>query len=213
MTNEIQHKTLQEILIEAMEFKGLTIPKLAQLTNIPERYLFAFRDNDLKKLPPAPYIRGYLMKIAEVLNIEGGALWEIYKRQNPVKTSGINDRLPANRFVIKSMNKKFIILGIVVILVIIYGIWEGSGYIGTPSIQITNPVENNSTSNLPYIKLAGKIDPQDKLTINEEEISSLDNGRFEKEFPLQSGVNTVEFKVKRFLGKEIKIVKQIIYQP
>jgi len=37
--------------------------------------------------------------------------------------------------------------------------------------------------------------------------------KFGNDFALQPGLNTVEFKAKRLLGKEVTIIKQIIYQP
>lgn len=209
----MQNQTLRDILMDALEVRGLTVERLAELTNIPERYLVALRDNDAKKLPAAPYIRGYLMKIGNVLEIDGRNLWEIYKRQNPLRTSGIGDRLPANRFVIKRLNPRYFILGFVAIAVIIYLVWRGGDFFGTPRINISSPAINNFVVKDSRIKLSGEINSKDKLTINGEEIIVAGNGYFEKDFSLEPGVNTVEFKVKRFLGKEITVTRQIIYQP
>lgn len=206
-------QTLRDALMDALEARGLNISRLAELTDIPERYLAALRDNDTKKLPAAPYIRGYLMKIGQTLDIDGKALWDIYRNQNPVRTSGVQDRLPINRFAIKSSNKKLIIAGAILLLAIAVLIWKGNDFLGTPKLDITNPVLNNFVTTTSTINLAGDISPKDKLTINGEEIIVDSSGHFEKDFPLQQGVNTVEFKVKRFLGRETTVDKQIIYQP
>lgn len=206
-------QTLRDTLMDALEARGLNISRLAELTDIPERYLAALRDNDTKKLPAAPYIRGYLMKIGQALEIDGKSLWDIYKNQNPIKTSGVQDRLPINRFAIKSSNKKLIIAGAALLLLVALLVWKGNDILGTPKLDITNPVLNNFVTTTSTIKLTGDIDPRDKLTANGEEIIVDSRGRFEKDFLLQPGPNTVEFKVKRFLGKETVIDKQIIYQP
>ena len=76
-----------------------------------------------------------------------------------------------------------------------------------------NPPADGAIINNPIIKLSGKVSAGDKLIINGEEILPEENGRFEKDFSLQPGINTFEFEVKRFLGKEIKIIRQVIYQP
>ena len=52
-----------------------------------------------------------------------------------------------------------------------------------------------------------------KLTINEEEVFISQDGNFSKEYSLQPGLNTVEFKASRLLGKEVTIIKEIMYQP
>ncbi|MBI2515110.1 helix-turn-helix domain-containing protein [Candidatus Wolfebacteria bacterium] len=211
--SDIQQKTLREILTETIDLRGLTIERLAELTNIPERYLTALRDGDLKRLPPGPYVRGYLMKIAEILEIDGRILWDVYKKQHPLRTSGIEDRLPRNRFALKRFKKKAVVWAIIIGLIVIYLIWQGKDFFGTPSIEIVNPVSDNAVVNSASIRLTGEVNPKDKLMVNNEEVLVEASGRFEKEFPLQPGVNTAEFKVKRFLGKETKVVRQIIYQP
>ena len=94
-----------------------------------------------------------------------------------------------------------------------YFIWRANEFLGIPQIEIAVPSINNAVVNTSSVKLSGKISPRDKLSINSQEIFTDSNGYFEQEFSLQPGLNTVEFKIKRFLGKETKVVRQIIYQP
>ncbi len=212
--NNNQFKTLRELLSEAMEFRVLNVEKLVELTDIPKHYLSALITGDFKKLPAAPYIRGYLTKISEILQIEQDVLWLAYQKESSLyKTSGPQDKLPSNRFAFKTPYKKTTITIVVVILVVvIYFAWQFGNFFGTPKIEIVSPAVDNFTINTPSIRLIGKINPRDKLTINQEEILAEESGRFEKEFSLQLGINTVEFKVKRFLGKETKVIRQVIYQ-
>ena len=68
-----------------MDLRGMTVEKLADLSDIPERYLKALEGGDFKNLPPSPYARGYLMKIALILNVDGELLWQIYKKKTSQK--------------------------------------------------------------------------------------------------------------------------------
>ncbi|MEK7568316.1 MAG: helix-turn-helix domain-containing protein [Patescibacteria group bacterium] len=208
-----QYKNLAEIFKEAMDLRGMTVEKLADLSDIPERYLKALESGDFKNLPPSPYARGYLMKIALILNVDGELLWQIYKKENEPKVSGSLDRLPSNRFAFSPSKKKFIVLGIAAFFVIIYFGWRLADFFGTPDLKIFNPAENGVILNSDSIKLSGWANPADKLTINGEETLIKEDGSFEKEFVLEAGSNTIEFKIKRFLGKEKKEIKQVIYQP
>ncbi len=218
MTINNEFKSLKEIFNEALELRSLDVKKLSEMTDIPVHYLSAFSSGDPRKLPASPYVRGYLTKIADILKVDGNSLLEAYKQEIllwPAKSSGPEDKLPLNRFALKSKRKIAIIgasiAGIMVILIFLA--FQFSGFLGNPKIEIINPVENNIVVNNPIIKLAGITNPQDKLTINNEEVLAKSDGRFEKDFSLQSGPNAVEFKVKRFLGKEITVTKIITYQP
>ncbi len=217
MDNQNEVKTLGELLTETLDLRSLNIEKLAELTDIPLHYLVALNTGDFQKLPPAPYIQGYLMKIAEVLRIDGDLLWSTYKKEvslRLIKSSGPQDKLPSNRFAIKPANKKILIIsGIILIFIIIYLGWRLAYLLGTPKIEISSPNVDNLVVNTPSIKLVGKVSSNDKLTINNEEIFVDSTGQFEKDFSLQPGLNTIEFKVKKFLGKEITIMRRVIYQP
>jgi len=156
------------------------------------------------------------MKIADILNINSNLLWRTYKKENLFKISGAEDKLPVNRFAIRPFNKKKLAIGIVIIFIATVLIWKLNdflGILGTPSLKINAPAADNLIVNAPSIKIEGEAVAKDKLIINNEEVAVGSDGHFEKEFTLQPGINTIEFKVKRFLGKEIKIVRQVIYQP
>jgi len=213
--NELNElKTLREVIAEAMGIRGFNAETLAEMSDIPVRYINAFLEEDFSKLPPAPYIRGYLAKLGDVLNLDSEVLLETYKNENAnqaVKSSGAYDKLPSNRFVAKPANRVVVAIIIIVVLAIflIFGLKD---FFGTPGVEITSPAVNNFTTDLSSIKLIGKLDnSRDKLTINGEEILIGNDGFFEHEFSLQSGINTIEFNISRFLGKETRVIKQVIY--
>jgi len=215
MTNN-QAKRLGELITEALELRKLDVKKLSELTDIPVHYLTALIERNFSKLPPSPYVRGYLLKIAQVLRIDNNILLRAYKQELQVqslKVSGPKDKLPSNRYAFKKTRKKTIIIWFVLILLIVYLGWQANHFLGNPQIEIISPAADNLIVNTPSIKISGKIKPGDKLMINNEEVLTDKTGYFEKEISLQTNINTIEFKVKRFLGKEIKVIRQVIYQP
>ncbi len=210
-------KGLSELLNEAIALRGLDVKKLSELTDIPVHYLAALSEGDFTKLPAVPYVRGYLIKVAEALRVDADLFLRAYKQEvsfRALKTSGSEDKLPSNRFTLGTPSRKrtFIIIGIILVLVIIYLIWRIDDFLGTPKIQIFSPAADNLIVNSPSIKLSGEVSSRDKLTVNNEEILVEKNGQFQKDFSLQPGINTIEFKAKRFLGKEAKVIRQVIYQ-
>ena len=217
MEQNVFPKSFKEEVEEAMMLKGMNAAKLSEATNIPEHYLTALISHQSKNLPPPPYIRGYILRMAEVLDLDGSFLWQSYSKTLISKTSGSEDLLPFNRFALKPVSKTKIAVGIVVLFAIIYFGWRAGGFFGTPGIEITNPATDNFITKDAAITLTGKINPQDKLTINGEEITTDGKGYFEKSWDFHFSPENItaklEFKVKRLLGKEVVVDRQIIYRP
>jgi|SRR3989344_992569 len=212
-TPEQNKKTFGEALAEAISARGLSIGKIAELSGVPERFVEALRTGNYNRLPPAPYIKGYLNKISAVIGSDQEELWVLYKIDNPVRTSGRDDRLPVNRFYLKKVNKRKIALGIVTLAVLSFVVWRFDSIVGQPSIDIRNPSAATLVVNTDTIRVDGFIKSSDKLSINNEDVGVGGDGHFEKEVRLDPGMNTIDFRVKRFLGREADVIKKIIYQP
>ena len=208
---DINQKNFHEFFSEIVEKSGSNIDKLAELTDISPRYIRAFCEGDFKKLPSLPYVRGYLMKLSYVLGINGHELWQAYKEELKEKIT-VDDTLPVNRFALKSRSFKGLVIGIILIFVIIFLIWRLDDLLGIPKIEIASPT-NDLIINEDIIIIKGVVNNyRDKLLINNEEIFIAQDGKFEKEYHLAPGANVIEFRLKRFLGKEINEVRRVIYQ-
>lgn len=206
-------KDFKALLSEAMELKNMNWAKLSQLTGIPDRYLTAFQTLNIRQLPAAPYVRGYLHKIALVLHLNAEELWQLYKKELAPKTSGALDKLPSNRFAIQSLNKNWVIAAVIIVLALLYLLVNAGNIFGAPTLEIISPEASIISITEPIVSLTGKFNSKDKLTINGEETLSNESGEFQTTFGLQPGLNTIEFKVKRFLGKETMVLRQVLYEP
>ena len=207
-----QEKTLQIIFEEALDQKNISHEKLADITEIPKRYLIAVQNTEVNKLPSAPYVRGYLKKICEVLGLNFEEIWEIYKKELSHKTSGAFDKLPINRFAIHKINKRSIAAAIICGVLLIFFLLNFNNFFGKPYLHIENPKENITFTGDMAIDLYGKINSKDKLTINGREVVTDMAGNFEMIYELQPGLNTIEFKVTKILGKENSQIKQVMLE-
>lgn len=208
----IDGKPLKEVIATAMDERGVNIKKLTETTGIPERFVMFFLEGELRKLPPAPYVRGYLTKIARALDLNHDDLFNRYRGETGYTSSGSNDRLPGNRFVIQSAKKKMVVGIVVVLIAIAYLGWNAQKLIGAPSIEVTEPADDTITTTLDQVTIAGKTDVNNKLTINQEQLYLGSDGSFHKDYGLQIGLNTFEITAKKFLGREVTVVKKIILE-
>lgn len=209
---DIVEKHLQEIFEEVMEQKNISYERLAVSTNIPERYIVSIQNLDLKHLPAAPYVRGYLQKICETLGLNFEEIWKQYEKELSHKTSGAFDKLPINRFAIHKINRKNIAFGVAAVIILIFLALNFNNFFGKPLLKITNPSEALTTISETPINLAGMINSSDKLTINGKEIIADGNGKFETAYELQPGLNTIEFKVKKIMGGENSEIRQVMFE-
>lgn len=208
-----EQKPLNEFIKERLAEKDLNLEKALQLTEIPRHYFEAILKGQWSRLPAAPYTRGYLKKIATVLDTDAKELWDLYEHASETKVSGAGDKLPGNRFAIKTVNHRFLWPAVIAAALGIYVIFNFNRFLGVPKIEVESPLSATFVTAFSNFNLQGSVDPEDKLYINGEEVYIDKSGDFQKNYNLQPGVNTFELLVKRFLGRESKVVKQIIYQP
>jgi len=208
----VENKPIKDFILERLEAKGLTLDKTAMLTGISKHFLEAILKSEWKKLPAAPYLCGYFKKLEQALDIETGFLWKKFQEESEIRTSGASDRLPENRFAIKAENRLWLVPALIIAAIMVYVFVSSGKVTGIPDLAITNPLEATIIVNNSLFVLEGNVDPVDKLFINGEEVYVDKDGKFRENYSLQSGLNTFEFMAKKFLGKETKVVKQIIYQ-
>jgi len=202
-----------DYLREYIDIKGISIKKLSDTTNIPERYLEALLEGSDDNLPPPPYVLGYIGKLAEALEFDKEEMWRLYKRDNNLNSSGPMDRLPSNRYALKTFNKKLLIGGIIGLLVLIYLLWNFNKVLGTPNLALTYPTAENLVVRQSTISIEGRTDANAKLTINESETLVDRDGRFQEEFTLSPGLNVITIAAKKLLGKTMSVDRKIIYKP
>jgi hypothetical protein len=57
-------------LAQVREQRGMSLDELAGTTRISTRYLEAIEENAFEKLPAAPFVRGYVRQVAQILGVE-----------------------------------------------------------------------------------------------------------------------------------------------
>lgn len=206
-------KSLKDILLEAMRYYDFTVEKLSQLTSISEIYIEALIQEKFELLPPAPYVRGYIKKIAQVLNLDGDQLWQDFlKNSKKIKKSGENDKLPPNRFLVKRKSFSFLILILIIIFVFVFYFLANGKFFNKLQIDFFNLKENEIVVSDNSFVFQGKINPRNFLTINNQNVIINEDSSFEHKVELKPGLNVFEFKIKNSLGDNKVVLKQIYYQ-
>lgn len=198
---------------ERVKERGLNLKKLSDLSGISFKHLEALSYGDFNALPPAPYFRGYLVKLGDILDFDPDAWWPSIKNGDFVKNSGAEDRPPFNRFVQPKL-LSFVWIGIVVLGGLLYFALQAPRIFGRPALTVTFPTANPFVSASSSVTIRGTISGEwNELTLNGESIPTDRSGAWEKNVLLDPGLNAVRINAKKFLGGEMNIIEQIIYQP
>lgn len=207
-------KTLRDILREEMQLKGITLAKLRQQTGIAERYLSAFLEDASEKLPAAPYVRGYLLRIASTLELDGAHLWEMYRTATELKSSGAEDRMPGNRFALKRINRKLVFgVGVAALLIVYLGM-SADRFLGRPDLTLTSPSADTSVTTASIIMVSGNIEPGNIVSVGGEEVPVNADGSFEKAYSLEPGLNQITvFTENPVIGRKSEVIRRVIYEP
>lgn len=199
---------ITELLNGLLTAHGLNDEKLSHLTNIPKRFISALRTGDLSNLPAEPYTRGYLIKIAATLKTDPTELVSAYKESVPQKRrNGSSHKLPINRYEQIPLDKKWLFAGIIVVLLATFFFFRLDAILGIPELDVYVPEQTYEE----VLTVEGHVKPRDTLTLNGEIVYTDDAGNFKRDVLLQPGINTLDFRVKRFLGREVEIIKTVHY--
>jgi cytoskeletal protein RodZ len=206
-------KTLKDTLKDEMRAKSVSVAKLAELTGISISHIQALIESNFERLPAAPYVRGYLQKIAEVLEIDADIIWRRYEKESAIKRSGKTDTLPHNRYALHSVHKGMLWLVAAGIIILIIAIPALVDFFGKPSLQIDSPAqETEITTTSPYTVSGNIQNSSDRVFINETEVLVSEQGEFSIQKDLDEGVNTFVIRAQRFLGKSTTITRNVFYQ-
>jgi cytoskeletal protein RodZ len=196
-------------LNERLEKRGMSLRKLSDLSGINLRHLENISRGEYDKLPPAPYLRGYMLKLGEILEFDHEEWWNHFKNQRAAASSGYADKLPRNRFA-RSAWTKPLAFTIAAIAIVAFLGFRFSKIIGKPDLTV-DIKESSITVTSERFTVSGMLSNGDRLTINDESIPVNPDGSWAKEILLQPGLNTLEIKAEKVLGRETDIVRQIMY--
>lgn len=199
-------------IIEAMKRKGVTLERLEAVSGVSERHIMAIVEGSKKNLPAAPYLRGYLIKIGKIIDLDGEELWKGFAKEGEaIRQSGAHDKFPENTQPRKKGNMKIAAIGAGAVFVaglVALQLFRADN----PKIRFGNLDEEVTQTKERIFIIRGNSNPGFKLTLGEEEIVVREGGAFEKEVVLEPGFNTFIFTAKKPLGKEHKFPKQIFYE-
>ena len=131
-------KSFATFLDERLRERDLNLKKLSELSGITFRHLECLREGSFAHLPAAPYVRGYLKKLAGILDFDADAWWHELEYESTIQRSGRGDELPKNRFALQSLSG-YGWMALIALLAVLYIGFRFSVVFGTPQLTLAYP--------------------------------------------------------------------------
>jgi len=204
---------LGNFLFQKRREKGLSLDKLSYLSGIEKEVLENLEKDNWSELLPDIYVRGYLLKIGEVLEVDGEELWSLYKKdKRRAKIKRIKNHLPFLKRNSKKRTTFFQVIIIIIffILIGIFSFWQIKKFLKPPEIQLFSP-ENNMIVSENSIKIEGRTNAS-ILLINHQKIPLKEDGYFSFLVPLLEGTNIIEIESLNPFGQRTVLKRRVVYQ-
>lgn len=203
-----------EFFNQKLKERGFTLKHLSEATGIAIKHLENFGNGRFERLPSAPYVHGYFVKLGDILGFDPDEWWDRVKEEDIVHRSGSADRMPNNRF--SRLRGRALVWGIVALaLVGLYVALRFTTIIGEPNIVIAAPeaqaVNLTTSVSNSTLTLEGQVGNGDTLTVNGANVPLGPNGAYTAIVQLQPGPNTIELRAKKFLGREEVLIRHVYY--
>lgn len=200
-----------EFFNQKLKERGLNLKQLSDTTGIAIKHLENFSHGRFERLPSAPYVHGYFVKLGDILGFEPDEWWNRVKNEDAVHRSGSADRMPDNRF--SRLQGRALLWGLIVVgLLGIYVAARFTTIIGEPRLILTDadacthPPVSSST-----FTFRGTVKNGDSLTVDGASVYLSQDGSFNADVLLKPGPNTIELRAKKILGREITLTCEIYY--
>ncbi|MCR8851656.1 helix-turn-helix domain-containing protein [Lysinibacillus fusiformis] len=168
-------------LKEARLSKGYSLDDLQEITKIQKRYLVGIEEGNYSIMPGSFYVRAFIKQYADAVGLNAEEILETYKKELP---STPNDQVsqsitnsPSRRKVTKGPSNKMmeampkIIVGlfIVVIIVVIWVLWQSKNSPGTSEGNTTSPEIEYDTNAKPIDSAKDKKEKEEKDALKNDQ--------------------------------------------
>jgi len=210
-------RTIGERLREHRLELKLSVEEAVQATKINRKYLEAIEQGNYKQLPGEVYVRNFLKKYAEFLQLDVEEVIGQYAKEHGV-VKQITNQGP--RFVQRHVDAKPLLtpkrlrrLGFIIVVLIVLGYiaWQVWSIVRPPELIIDYPPARLTIQDQ-TIEVRGYTEPESTVTINGQEALINAQGEFSEQVGLHVGLNTIKVVSKKERSRAQTIIQQVLVQ-
>jgi cytoskeletal protein RodZ len=207
---------LAKIIRKYRQKKGFAVHDLAVALKVNDTMICALEKADYANLPSSVYMRSFLKSLAYVLGLKYHILLQIYEEEYRVyfedkqnRDVSLKDLVIKNIpvFTLRQLNSVFLVMGLFVLggyIFLKYWDFRDAG-----KVMLSNNQDYEYVSEANYV-LEGETKDNIRLTLNGENVTITESGKFRVELFLMQGTNVYELQTEKS-GTLSEIKRKVIY--
>lgn len=205
-------RTVGQILKEKRLEYGFVLDQVEKNTKIRTKFISAIEADDYRKLPPSPYIEGFLKNYADFLGLRSETILAIFRRQYALKSKINKTKVeePLKQSNWQLTPNKAIFVSVIIVILILFGYFYNQFRLlhTPPPLNLESPKADMVTKET-KIAIFGDTDRDATLTINNEPVLVKSDGKFFKEIDINIGNNTLLVEAKSRVGEKTIVVRRL----
>ncbi len=208
-TKPVKIDTLGDYLKKVREKLNMDIKTVSLLTQIKPIYLQQLESGEFDKLPADVYTRGFLKNLSQLYHLPEQALIEQYEKEHGfAHAHSQRAKLNISRFKFTPKTIIFLVSGLLFLGAVIYVASEIGSVLTPPKLEVTEPAADNTIEGNSIV-VSGVAEIGSDVTINNQAVLLDQNGEFNENVILGSGLNVVEVTAKNKFNKISTITRTI----
>ncbi|KKT66139.1 MAG: Ftsk/spoiiie family protein [Candidatus Curtissbacteria bacterium GW2011_GWC1_44_33] len=194
---------------EARTKKRYSLSKLEDVTKIKKDFIEALEKENWQDTPDFPVLVGFVKSIAGALGTSEKSLLALLRRDYPPKALSINPKPDVGNKFVWSPKLTFALgVGIIVVLLLGYLIFQYGTFVAPPSLSVSEPKEGQVITQR-LVRVSGKTDSDAIIKINNQPVLLDSEGNFVAEIEIFEGTSEIEVKAQSRAGKETVVRRKI----
>lgn len=196
--------TLGEKLKRLRSERRISLSEVSRATKIQIGYLVRLEEDQYDKLPADVYVKGFLRSYADFLGIESQVLIRWFEKERGIKMNLEKSRQPEKKVrkikpvkvsaYVLTPKKMAVVFSLLLLLAGGFYLYREIGsFASAPRLVVLTP-QNNTQVNGNSVTVTGVTDKDARLFINDQPVLVNDDGKFNEELAMQSGVNNINVK-------------------
>lgn len=210
-------RTVGEVLREAREKKLLSLEEIEAATKIRKELLEALEKGQYSKLPPPTFVQGFIKNYGRFLGLNTEKLLAVFRREfsegkhPPRILETFSNPVDNRRFKFTPAKALGTLILALVGIFFVYLWFEYRFLVGAPFLEVSKP-SDQLTTNMQTVEVAGRTDPEAKVSINNQDIRVDPAGRFMQDIELSENMNNIVITATSKSGKVNKISRTVFFK-
>jgi len=195
------------------EERRVSLDDVSSGTKIQKKYLIALEENQFAVFGGDIYAQNFIKSYARFLNLPHRDFLELYKDNNAGAFKGSKAgeiKSAKSRLIFSHKFFRNFVLVLVGAALLGYIGFEIKRVLTPPLVSVISP-PNDYISAVPRVELLGKVGNGAKLKINGQEVFTEEDGSFQENLDLGSGLNVIKLGAQKKYGEEKVVYWRIFW--